>query len=393
MKTIYKLIISLFFLLMVSCKGGDTSPQKQIQETKEESVDIELTEAQLKAVDIELGKIEQRDLNSIIRVNGEMELDPQKKAEVTSLLGGIIKQIMVIEGKSVSVGQVVAYLENTEILELQKMYLTTQKENSIAQLEYNRQKELSREGAGIEKTLQQATANFEITKAQLTGLQKQLRQLSISPEQVSAGNMVTQIPLKAPISGVVSKINVSTGSYVDMQTPLMSITDNTNIHCDVKVFEKDINKVRVGQEVDIILTNQPGVSLKGEVYEISKSFEGDSKAISVHTSIKDKGGLNLIPGMYVTALINVGKQKSDAVPNDAIVNIEGKKYIFVLENENTENEARTFHFERVEIISGISELGYTQITSVGELNKDAIIVKTNAFYLASMSTDHGEHGH
>ena len=182
-----------------------------------------------------------------------MALDPQKKAEVTSLLGGIIKQVMVIEGRAVSAGQAVAYLENTEIVELQKNYLTTKKEALIADQEYRRQKDLSTQGAGVEKTLQQATANYEITKAQLTGLEKQLRQLSISPEQVSSGNMVTQIPIKTPISGTVSKINISTGSYVDMQTPLMSITDNAGIHCDVKVFEKDINMVRIGQEVDITL--------------------------------------------------------------------------------------------------------------------------------------------
>lgn len=397
MKTIYIAIITLSLLFLGSCgqnpKNEAETEKEGTEESHGESVEVELTESQMKAVDIQLGQIEQRDLNSIIRVNGEMALDPQKKAEVTSLLGGIIKQVTVIEGRSVSAGQTVAYLENTEIVELQKNYLTTKKEALIAEQEHRRQKELSSQGAGVEKTLQQATANYEITKAQLTGLEKQLRQLSISPEQVSAGNMVTQIPLKTPISGTVSKINISTGSYVDMQTPLMSITDNASIHCDVKVFEKDINMVKIGQEVDITLTNQPSVNLKAEIYEINKSFEGDTKAIIVHANIKGKSDLKLIPGMYVTGLINVGKQKTDAVPNDAIVSNEGKKYIFVLEKEADEEGVKTYHFERVEVLTGISELGYTQITPVNKLEEGVTIVKANAFYLASMSTDHGEHGH
>lgn len=396
MKTIYIAIITLSLLFLGSC-GQNPKNEAEKEGTEEshggESVEVELTESQMKAVDIQLGQIEQRDLNSIIRVNGEMALDPQKKAEVTSLLGGIVKQVTVIEGRSVSAGQTVAYLENTEIVELQKNYLTTKKEALIAEQEHRRQKELSSQGAGVEKTLQQAAANYEITKAQLTGLEKQLRQLSISPEQVSAGNMVTQIPLKTPISGTVSKINISTGSYVDMQTPLMSITDNAGIHCDVKVFEKDINMVKIGQEVDITLTNQPSVNLKAEIYEINKSFEGDTKAIIVHANIKRKSDLKLIPGMYVTGLINVGKQKTDAVPNDAIVSNEGKKYIFVLEKEDYEEGVKTYHFERVEVLTGISELGYTQITPVNKLEEGVTIVKANAFYLASMSTDHGEHGH
>lgn len=397
MEKIYIIWISLSLILLVSCgqnsKNETNTEKEHTEHSHSESLDVELTESQMKAVDIQLGKIEQKYLNSVIRVNGELALDPQKKAEVTSLLGGIIKQVMVIEGRSVSIGQAVAYLENTEIVELQKNYLTAKKEALIAEQEYQRQKSLSSQGAGIEKTLQQASANYEITKAQLTGLEKQLRQLSISPDHVAAGNIVTQIPIKAPITGTISKINVSTGSYVDMQTPLMSITDNSGIHCDVKVFEKDFNMVKIGQEVDIALTNQSRINLKGQIYEINKSFEGDSKAIIVHANIKNEADIKLIPGMYVTGLINVGKQKTDAIPNDAIVSDEGKKYIFILEKEADEEGIKTYHFEKVEVLTGISELGYTQITPINKLDEDVTIVKTNAFYLASMSTDHGEHVH
>lgn len=397
MKTRHISFIILFFILLTACNKNAPTEKKDAKEKTEEShtesVEVEISESQMKAVDIRLGKIEQRDLNSVIRVNGEMALDPQRRAEVTSLLGGIIRQITVIEGRSVRAGQTVAYLENTEIVELQKNYLTRKKEALIAEQEYRRQKDLSSQGAGVEKTLQQASANFEITKAQLIGLEKQLKQISISPAQVSAGNMVTRIPIKTPISGIVSKINISTGSYVDMQTPLMNVTDNSGIHCDMKVFEKDINMVKIGQEVNIVLTNQQGTNLKGVVYEINKSFEGDTKAITVHTTIQSKPDIRLIPGMYVTGLINVGKQKTDAVPNDAIISNEGKKYIFVLEKEAREEGVKMYHFQRVEVLTGISELGYTQITPVNKLENGVTIVKNNAFYLASMSMDHGEHGH
>ncbi|NDV96151.1 efflux RND transporter periplasmic adaptor subunit [Dysgonomonas sp. 521] len=399
MKAIYISLISLSLILLVSCgqntksESTENSAENTEQAHEGESEEIAVSEAQMNAVGIKLGKIEQRELNSVIRVNGEMDLDPQKKAEVTSLVGGIIKQVLVIEGKRVSAGQAVAYLENTEIVELQKNYLTLRKEALTAEQEYNRQKELSSQGAGVEKTFQQATAAYEIAKAQLTGLEKQLRQLSISPEQVSAGNMVTQIPIKSPISGTVRKINISTGSYADTQISLMSISDNSAVHCDMKIFEKDINAVKIGQEVDILLTNQPGVNLKGEIYEINKSFEGDTKAILVHIRIKNQGNIELIPGMYATGLINVGKQKTPAVPNDAVISSEGKKYIFVLEDEENGQEGKSSHFKREEVITGISELGFTQITPVNQLKEDVTIVTANAFYIASMASDHGEHGH
>lgn len=400
MKTIYISLFALALTLFVSCgQKAEDKKETSVQTEQEQEQDhdhdegVEVTESQLNTVGIKLGKIEKRELANIIRVNGEMNLAPQKKAEVTSLIGGIIRQILVNEGSNVSKGQTVAYLENTAIVELQKNYLTSKKEAFVAEQEYNRQKELAEQGAGVQKVLQQASANYEISKAQLTGLEKQLLQLSISPSQVSSGNMVTRIPVKSPIAGTVNKINISTGSYVDIQASLMNISDNSQMHCDVKVFEKDINKVKLGQEVDLSLTNQPGTSLKGVVYEINKSFEDDTKAIKVHLEIKDRNNLHLVPGMYVTGLINIGKEKTEAVPNDAIISNEGKKYILVLQNEENGTEGKIFHFKQEEVITGTSELGYTQITPVKKIEEDATIVISNAFYIASMTADHGEHAH
>jgi cobalt-zinc-cadmium efflux system membrane fusion protein len=178
-----------------------------------------------------------------------------------------------------------------------------------------------------------------------------------------------------------------------MQTSLMSITNNSGIHCDVKIFEKDIDFVKTGQEVDILLTNQPSKILKGEIHEINKSFDDDTKAIIAHITLKTKTDAKLLPKMYVTCLINTGRHKTKAVLNDAIVSKDGKKYIFVLKDKEDGENVKSFHFAAVEVITGISELGYTQITPVCELAEDAVIVKSNAFYVGSMSSDHGEHGH
>jgi cobalt-zinc-cadmium efflux system membrane fusion protein len=380
-------IISLSALVFISCGQNRKSEdgEKNAVQEHEHAEPITLTDRQLQAVNIQLGEVEQRDLNNIVRTNGEINLDPQYKAEINSLTGGIIRQILVTEGNHVSNGQAVAYLENTEILEMQKNYLIIRKEALIAEQEYNRQKELFGQDAGVEKTFQQAMANYEIAQARLTGLKKQLQQFSINPEQVSGGNIVTQIPVKSPICGTVHKITICIGSYANAQIPLMSINDNSHIHCDLKVFEKDIHLIQLGQEVDITLTNQPGTSLKGVIYEMNKSFENDTKAILVHVRIVGvKKNSYLLPGMYVTALINTGKQKTAAVPNDAIVSSDGKKYLFLLEDEATNEEGKSFHFRRVEVITGISELGFTQITPMDDLPENTKIVTSNAFYIASM---------
>lgn len=391
MKTKYLSLAILSALLLTGCgKRQKEVRNDTAQLFTEEVKEVAITEKQLKIVDIELGEIEHRELNNIVRANGELTLDPQDQAMVTALIGGIVKEIVVREGAVVRKGQLLALVENTEIVELQKNYLTTLREKHNAELNYNRQKELSEQGAGVAKNYEAAVASYGIAKAQLLGIEKQLKQLGIDATQVANGNVVTSMPIIAPISGYVSRLLVMTGAYVDSQTPIVNITDNRKVHCDLKVFEKDINKVKVGQEVDIRLTNQ-GTSLKGRVYEINKSFNDATKSITVHIAIDNGAKQALIPEAYVTGAINVGKLKTTALPTDAIVSSEGKKYIFVLEKEVIEDAEKFYHFKQAQVMTGTTELGYTEIVPVVQVADGAIVVRKNAFYLASMVADHGEH--
>ena len=375
----------LILMLLASC-GSNTSIKETETEEEETAVEPVLTEEQIQTVGITLGNVEQRALNNVIRVNGEMALDAQKRGEVTSLMAGIIRQVTVYEGDQVKAGQTVAWLENTDIVALQRDYLMARQQLTSAEQELIRQQTLASAGAGIDKNLQQSMTSQATAKAQAETLSLQLQQLSISPKLVEEGQLVTQIPIKAPITGTVGTITVSTGSYVDQQTSLMNIADNAAIHCDVRVFEKDIPYVVVGQDVDLQLTNQPDVILKGRVATINKSFDRSTKSIVVHVDIVSQHQVKLIPGMYATGLISVGRQTVTALPSEAIVSSEGKKYIFVM----TRNDNGNRHFRREEVLTGVSELGYTQITPVHPLSPSATVVTQGAFYLGSMTGDHGE---
>lgn len=387
MKKAYIYIICAGLALAVSCTNGNNKGGEgaEAEEQEQSADDITLTSEQLKTVDIKLGQIERRDLNNVIRVNGRTALSAQYQASVTSLAGGVIRQITVNEGNKVSKGQTVAYIENTEVVALQRDYLTCRSAMIAAEQEHSRQKELSSAGAGVQKALQQATAECHMAKAKLLGVERQLQQLGVSTAQVRAGNITTRIPVKAPITGYVDKIQVKTGGYVDMQTPIMNIVDNTKLHCDLSVFEKNIADVREGQTVELQLTNRSDARFKGVVYEISSSFEGDTKSVKAHVRITDKPeGLKLIPDMYLTAMINTGRHETEALPSDAVVSSEGKKYIFVLTKKEGSKGSETYHFSRKEVATGMAEGGYTQVTPVETLPANATVVTRNAFYLSSV---------
>ena len=296
MKTIYMTIMAGALVILASC-SGNKNVENQTKETEEQHTEeVELTQTQISTVGITLGKVEKKELGSVIRVNGELKLNPQDKADVMSLIGGIVRKISVIEGQQVKAGQTVAYIENTEIVEMQKNYLVAAKEKETAQLEQQRQRTLSAQGAGVEKTLQQAEAAYATAQARLTGLYHQLVQIGISPEQVAAGKIVLQVPVRTTIPGVVGKVSVNTGTYVDTTTPLMQIADNSAVYASLNVFERNISQVEVGQDVDFVITNSPEARVKGKVSLVNRSMNPETKAIAVHAQITGGNADRLIAG-------------------------------------------------------------------------------------------------
>ncbi|HEY0271781.1 MAG TPA: efflux RND transporter periplasmic adaptor subunit, partial [Chitinophaga sp.] len=325
MQTILK--TGLAALLFIACHNAPqpaTPPPAGKDSTTESSAGITLTAAQLQAVGITLGPVLRKNLTEVVKANGQLAVPPQNKADIHALSGGMITHINVLEGQSVKRGQVLLSVENPAFIQLQQDYLTAKSGFTYVQAEYDRQMALKAADAGTGKVYQQAEAAYHAERARITGLESQLRQLGIAPATVAGGHFVQQVPVTAPISGTVGHIAVNTGAYAATGTPLLEIIDNTNIHCDLVVFEKDLFKVQIGQEVTFSLTNQNNQEIRGKIYGINKSFEDESKGIIVHAIIEGANQYHLIPGMYVTALINTGQALSDAVPADAVVQWEGK---------------------------------------------------------------------
>lgn len=364
------------------------TPESESQEEEIDFQNIPLSEKQVKAVDLKMGEAQERELDAMLHVNGSLVLRAQDMGNVSSLMGGIVKNVYVKEGQMVSRGQVVATIENTEVVTLQREYYTAYKESEMARLELDRQKTLASAGAGIKKTLQMSEKNYKVAQANLLGTGRQLQQMGISTKEVAKGKFTTVFPLRAPISGTVSDMQASLGSYADMQTPLMKIRNNHAVECDLNVFEKDIAKVKVGDQVLVSLTNQPGVNVSGRVYGMNQYLNKGTKSVAVHVKLDAKRGAKLFEGMYVSGQIATGRQLCMTLPDKAIVSADGKQYVFALNQQHS--KGGTYSFSRHEVTTGVSNNGYTEVALCKHLKKGQKIVTDNAFYLASLTGDHGE---
>ena len=295
----FYLLILLAMVMVISC-GNDKKSNKEENATSEK-VETEKGEEEADA-DADPAPDLSKTVN-VVRVTGTLALDPQNKAEVSPIASGVVRRITTREGIRVRRGQVVAYIENTQIVELQRQYLTAVNELSAAKTELARQHTLMKQEAGVLKTLQQAESAYAIANAQVVGIGRQLSQLGVNPSSISAGKLTTLIPVTSPISGIVGKVKISMGSFVDISTSLMTVVNNVNLHCDLKVFEKDLPKVRIGQMVKLTLTNAPEVTFCAKIYDINSVFDNDSKSVTVHARIIDHPSTKLLPDMFINGVI------------------------------------------------------------------------------------------
>lgn len=386
------------FAFFAKQTGSEAHAHEEHEHEEEVDFDhIPLTEKQVNAVDLKIGMAQNREMDATISAKGSLVLRAQNMGEVASLMGGVVKAIYVKEGQLVKKGQVVATVENTDVVSLQREYFTAYKESELAKVDMERQLLLSKQGAGVRRTLQQAQKDYQVAHANLLGIGRQLAQMGISTSAVAKGKFTTAFPLHAPISGVVSQLTASLGSYADMQTPLMKIRNTQAVECDLNVFEKDLAKVKVGNRVTFSLTNQPGIKLSGTVYGMNQYFNDGSKSVAVHVKMDDASlkmsrinHVKLFDGMYVSGQIATGSQRCLALPSQAIVSTDGKQYVFALNGEPKKGE---YSFSRHEVTTGVTGGGFTEVKLCDHLKAGKKIVTDNAFYLASLTGEHGEHAH
>lgn len=382
-KFIYAILCGLVFAGCTSKtedSGAEATPSA-------EQNSIELTSEQFKTVGIELGKIEQKNLHSVVKASGYLEVPPQNKASVSTFIGAVVKSIAVVEGTYVKKDQVLAVLEHPDFIKLQEEYISAKNNLDFLEKEYIRQKELSEQNAGTGKVFQKAESEYNSGKAKLSSLEGQLKMLSVNFSELSKGNIVSSIVLTAPIEGSIGHIHANIGAFAEPNKTLFEITDNSKIHVDLLVYEKDLFKVKIGQKVNFILANQPEhleehnkETIEGEIFGINKAFENDTKALTIHATIENEKH-ELIPGMYVNALIDVGTQTVNSVPSDAVIKSEGKEWVFVVNEE--QSKTGNYHFKMIEVVTGVSELGYTEISTIEKIPADVKVVIKNPFFILS----------
>jgi len=371
--------LSVITILLTAC--GEKKPATDNTGKAENTNIVTLTDAQLKNASILTGKIEQREISSVLKLNGKIDVPPQNMVSISVPLGGYLKSTKLLPGMHVNKGEAIAMIEDQQYIQLQQDYLTAKARIGYLENEYNRQKDLNQSKASSDKVFQQAEAEYRSQQVLISSLAEKLQLIGINVRTISASKISRSVNIYSPITGFVSKVNVNIGKYVPPTEVLFELVNPTDIHLALKVYEKDLDKLYIGQKLVAYTNNQPAKKHEAEILLIGRDLSADRNAdVHCHFETYDK---TLVPGTYMNAEVQVKNTKAYAIANEAIVQFEGKQYIYkVIGNRQ---------FEMTEVNTGESENGFTEILlPTKAMTANTVFVTKGAYSLLMMMKNKAE---
>ncbi len=363
MKTSFFLINSLFVLLLLSCSSQkkEENAEKEIKPTQQ----LHLSPQQIRSLGIELGSLEQINMGLSVFANGIIDVPPQNKSYIAMPFGGYIKKINVLDGMQVQKGQILLVVEHPEVVQLQQEFLEAQGQMEYLFSDYERQRELYEKEAGSAKNYQLAKSTYMVTKAKLNGLAMKLEMANVNMSILRSGQIERTQNIRSPFAGVITKVTANVGSFAEPKDNLLEIIDLKHAHAELTVYEKYLSFLQKEQLVKLqfVDVNQ---TASAKIYLIGREISTE-RTVKVHCHF-DKLPADITPGSYLKAEIRAEDQKQFTLPEEAVVQQNGKDVVFIEKEGN---------FLTVEIVILMTQDGRVAITSkqLDLLKRSSIVVK------------------
>ncbi len=383
MKRIIILLIAITVIISCKSKHEDyhdhEKEQSKIVKSEKDKGDseehseneIHLNSTQIKSANIQTDSIRERNIRERIEVTGSIEVPPQSKATVYAPLEAFVYKTDLLPGDKVQKGQTVAVLQHPNFTNLQYNYLEAINKHSLAKSEYDRKKMLFEKDIASKKSFQMAQSVYLSAKSLVDSYASQLKMAGISPTTVKNSGIQQYVYVKAPISGYVVENNLNKGKFLEANSEMMEIIDNDHKHAELNVFGSDISRLKIKDEF-VFKPNGIDKEYNGYIKLISQKVNDQTKTVNVHGHFEDEQQL-LRAGTFINAEILLGGENKTTVPEEAIVDIEGEKFIFMAES----NE----EFIPLEVTIGSTDNGFTELKTIQENNFNINIVTSGAHFL------------
>jgi cobalt-zinc-cadmium efflux system membrane fusion protein len=376
------LLTSMLAGLVAGCGGDSAAKTEPVQApiATAHPDQVTISAAQAKAAGITLGGFARQNMASEVLANGVIDVPPQNMVSISAVLGGYVQQVKVLPGQFVKKGAVVAVLRHPDYLKLQQDYLQSRTRVQFLAQDLERQRILDVEDVGAKRKLQQAQADYATEQAAMRSLAAQLAQLNLSAERLAAsGHIQPTVALTTPLAGYVKTVGINPGQFVNPQDVLVEVVDRSDLHLQLKVFERDIARVQLDQLILFTVPSRQTASeiLRARVFLVGKAFDTDARTVTVHAHLEGRDAETLLPGQYVAARIQTAGRRVRTLPDEAIIQAGELSYAYV----QTATTDTTATFRRVKVKPGPTAHGDVAVTPLESVADTTRLVQRGAYFL------------
>lgn len=267
----------------------------------------------------------------IVTVAGMVTYDPQRFAAIGARTSGRVRKVMKVVGDDVKAGEVLARLESADVGRAESQVLAARAKEHAAELDMNRERRLADSRITAERDAEFAKAAHEAAKSERTAAERAVQALGGDLDE-----HLGEVTLRSPIAGRVVAAKVARGQTLEPSDTLYEVADLSVLWVELRVFERDVDRIRIQDHVEISPQSSTVPPLIGVVAHVGDVIDPKSRTAPVRVVV-DNPNRVLRPGQSVLARVqtSAGKNGTLSVPRRAVTRIDGKPTVFVLHDKNT----------------------------------------------------------
>lgn len=316
----------------------------------------------------------------------ELTFNQNKLAQITPLVGGIVKSVEVDLGSRVKKGDLLALITSMAIGEAQSAYLKSVADAQLRQTSLERERSLYGERVSSQKELQEAEAAHRTAMAASRQAEQQLMALGFREQQIRA--LIEQqgtpgvLEVRAPFAGEIVERAAVQGAMVETGKPLFVLADPTALWAMVNIPESQLSRVQIGQKVELTVESLSGPPFVGRLTWLASSVDERTRMALGRVEVANTGG-RLKAQMFARARIVTGtSEQAIVVPQSALQDVEGTAVVFVKAAGDL-FEARpvqlgTRRNGQVEIVSGLGSAEPVALAGTFALKSQFLISRLGA---------------
>ncbi|MEX0726430.1 MAG: efflux RND transporter periplasmic adaptor subunit [Planctomycetaceae bacterium] len=319
---------------------------------------LRLSPETAKSIGLKVEPVSDRIVERILRIDGLIDVPPQRRTTASSQLSGTLQNIRIDRGQPIKEGDILAEIASLELQDIQLELLKVRLDGIMWRDTFTRLRDAK--DAVSRRTLLEMESRVRSFETQFANIRQKLLALGLSSSQidevVKTKRIVDALPLRAPMDGIVVRFDRVLGQVVRADEPLFEIHDLSQFRVQAFVVERDSSQVQVGQTARIRLVAHPDYEAEGTVVRIGPVVGVESHTQAAWIEFQTPSSVALLHNMLARVSLTIERSSSTlAVPQIAVVHDGLQSFVFVHKTDGT--------FDRRRVELGRGDDRFLEITS------------------------------